>query len=248
MKVTIIGFWGAYPEKNAATSCYLLEQNDFHLLIDCGSGALAQLQNYLPLHSLDGLILSHYHHDHIADIGSLQYSMLINNQLHKSSTLFPIYGHNKNKDAFKSLHFRDVTEGRIIEENKPVQIGPWHVTFCKTEHSAYCLAMKFLDRTTGKQFVYTADTYWCDELVPFATGADLLICEASLYEETHAAKTGHMTPALAAELAREANVQTLVLTHLPHFGDHQDLVKEAKQGFDGEVILAKAGLSFSLGS
>lgn len=54
-----------------------------------------------------------------------------------------------------------------------------------------------------------------------------------------------MTPVLAAKLAREANVQTLVLTHLPHFGDHRDLVKRAKEVFDGEVILAKAGLSFS---
>ncbi|MCX8046397.1 MAG: MBL fold metallo-hydrolase, partial [Anoxybacillus gonensis] len=43
MKVTVIGYWGAFPKKNEATSCYLFEHDGFRLLVDCGSGALAQL-------------------------------------------------------------------------------------------------------------------------------------------------------------------------------------------------------------
>ena len=47
MKLTIIGFWGGYPKKNGASSGYLLEHDGFNLLIDCGSGVLAKMQNMI---------------------------------------------------------------------------------------------------------------------------------------------------------------------------------------------------------
>ncbi|WP_062051959.1 MBL fold metallo-hydrolase [Bacillus sp. JCM 19034] len=246
MILTIIGFWGAYPNKNEATSAYLLEQSGFRLLIDCGSGALSLLQNYIPLHQLDALILSHYHHDHIADVGSLQYSMLVNHQLQKRSKILPIYANDKDDEKFQSLHFHDFTEGRSINENDQLQIGPWQVTFCQTNHPAYCLAMKFKDITSGKTIVYSADTSWCDNLVPFSKNANILIYETSLYDEQLAKITGHSTPSDAALLAGLANVETLVLTHLPHFGDHSELIRIAKEQFDGHVMLAKTGLTFEL--
>lgn len=71
MNLTPVGIWGGYPKANEATSAFLLEYEGFHCLIDCGSGVLASLQNFLPLAQLDAVVLTHYHADHIADIGSL---------------------------------------------------------------------------------------------------------------------------------------------------------------------------------
>ena len=45
MKMTVVGFWGGFPEAGEATSGYLFEHDGFLLLVDCGSGVLAQLQN-----------------------------------------------------------------------------------------------------------------------------------------------------------------------------------------------------------
>ena len=77
MKLTVIGHWGGYPKQNEASSGYLLSHNGFHLLIDCGSGVLSQLQNYMQPEDIDAVIISHYHPDHIADIGVLQHARLI---------------------------------------------------------------------------------------------------------------------------------------------------------------------------
>ena len=77
MKMTVVGFWGGFPEAGEATSGYLFEHDGFRLLVDCGSGVLAQLQKYITPSDIDAVVLSHYHHDHVADIGVLQYARLI---------------------------------------------------------------------------------------------------------------------------------------------------------------------------
>ncbi len=59
MKITIIGWWGAYPNAGEATSGYLLESEGFAVLIDCGSGVLAQLQKHYSLQAVDAVVLSH---------------------------------------------------------------------------------------------------------------------------------------------------------------------------------------------
>ena len=63
----------AYPYKNQGTTGYLLQSDGFNLLIDAGSATLIKLQEHLDPLDLDAVILSHYHHDHIADLGVLQY-------------------------------------------------------------------------------------------------------------------------------------------------------------------------------
>lgn len=69
MKVTVIGCYGGFPTANEATSGYLFQSGDFSLLVDCGSAVLSKLFGYVPAEKLDAVVLSHYHHDHIADIG-----------------------------------------------------------------------------------------------------------------------------------------------------------------------------------
>lgn len=95
MKVTIIGCWGGYPKVNEASSGYLFEEDGFKLLVDCGSGVLSKLQQHVVPEELNAVLLSHYHADHIADIGVLQHALLIQKDLGKEVTTLPIYGHNE---------------------------------------------------------------------------------------------------------------------------------------------------------
>ena len=109
MKLTIIGLWGAYPKVNEASSGYLLEHNGFKLLIDCGSGVLSKMQNYVQPEKLDAVLISHYHTDHIADIGVLQHALLVKSYLIDLRKTLPIYGHTFDEEGFSKLTYSNST-------------------------------------------------------------------------------------------------------------------------------------------
>lgn len=243
MNIIPLGIWGGYPKANSATSSFLIEHEGFHCLVDCGSGVLASLQNYITLEELDAVVISHYHADHIADIGSLQYSRLIQYYLGQPSPALPIYGHTLDEEQFAKLTYKEQTQGIEISEDQSIQIGPFTVNFCPTVHPVHCLAMKF---STGNQsVVFTADTEWTDALVSFAKDADLLFSEANLYEEHIGVSPGHMAGSQAGKLAKEAEVGQLILTHLPHHGIIQDILHEAQNVFNGHSELAVVGKTYS---
>jgi len=98
----------------------------------------------------------------------------------------------------------------------------------------------------GKSLVYTADTGWYDELVDLAKDADLLLCETSLYNRYFGWVDGHLTAGEAGKLASRAGVKKMVLTHLPHSGQHGDLLKEVGEEFSGPAELAATGKKVSL--
>ena len=94
--------------------------------------------------------------------------------------------------------------------------------------------------------VYIADTAWSDDLIRIAQNADLLLCESSLYDEYLGMIPGHLTAGEAGEIATRAGVQHLVLTHLPHFGNHKRLLEQAGRKFAGKIELASTGKMWQL--
>jgi ribonuclease BN (tRNA processing enzyme) len=82
--------------------------------------------------------------------------------------------------------------------------------------------------------------------VPFSEDAELMLCEASLYDLYKGKIPGHMSAGEAGELALAAGVGRLVITHLPHWGAHSELLAQAKAAFGGETILARKSLRLEL--
>ncbi|MCP3761617.1 MBL fold metallo-hydrolase [Domibacillus sp. A3M-37] len=244
MNITILGCWGGFPKANEASSGYLIEQDGFKLLIDCGSAVLSKLQNHLKPAELDAVIISHYHADHIADIGVLQHALLIDSFTDKMrNEPLPIYGHNES-DGFGALTYKNITKGIAYDPKNALHAGPFSISFLKTDHPAPCYAIKITDG--NDTVVYTADTAYKKELSSFAVGADVLLAESNFYKGMDGASAGHMTAEQAGMLAREAGVKTLVLTHLPHFGELDQLTREASEQFNGTILLAEENMEVGL--
>ncbi|MBA2174542.1 MBL fold metallo-hydrolase [Halobacillus locisalis] len=242
MKVTVIGYWGAYPAAGSATSGYLFERDGFRMLVDCGSGVLSRMQQFVKISDVDAVVLSHYHHDHIADIGALQYACLVKNTLNETSDILPIYGHAEEKEKFDQLTHQ-YTKGHRYNPEDPLQVGPFTIDFQKTQHPVACYGMRVSDGEHS--VVYTADTSYMKEWIGFAEEADLLITDTNFYKGMDGSKAGHMTSEEAATIAAEAKVDTLWLSHLPHFGQLPRLRQEAEDVFKGTIQIAEEGLSWS---
>ena len=91
----------------------------------------------------------------------------------------------------------------------------------------------------GRTIVYSGDTSPNTELKKLARGADILVHEATFLDEMtqRAEQDGHSTAYQAANLAKEAEVDLLILTHIsPRYSDPIMVVDEAKQIFDRVLV------------
>ncbi|MGT2948635.1 MBL fold metallo-hydrolase [Streptococcus devriesei] len=215
MKLTTIGCWGAYPYQDAGTTSYLLTGRDgFQLLIDCGSRAVNELEKEISPLDLDAVIISHYHPDHVADLGVLRHYFQLYPKHLWEPKILPIYGHDEDSQEFAKLTLDGVSNGIAYDVKGTEKIGPFDITFIKTVHPVVCYAMRIVERESGQVLVFTGDSGYFDGLADFAKDADVFLADVYLYEgnENHPA---HLTSKEAGQIAAQAGVKKLVLTHMP---------------------------------
>src|SRR5512136_1500938 len=98
----------------------------------------------------------------------------------------------------------------------------------------------------GRRVAVTGDTRPCPETVAAVRAADLLVHECTFgdAEAERAVETTHSTAREAGQMAREAGVARLLLTHLSTRYDTEPgpLLEQASQEYAGSVEVARDGL------
>ena len=91
----------------------------------------------------------------------------------------------------------------------------------------------------GKKISYSGDTKPCEAMIRLARDSDILIHESTYEAEDYqrAVDNAHSTSVEAAEIAREANVNELVLTHIStRYTSDENILSEAQKVFKNTKV------------
>lgn len=246
MRLTVLGCAGSFPGPDSACSAYLVEADDFRLLVDFGTGSLSALQRYASLTSIDAIILTHLHADHILDACS--YVVVRRYSPEGAYPALPLYGPYGTADRLAAAYgenslddvytFHDLKAGTF-------GIGPFSITVDRVNHPVETYGVRL--EHGGRVLAYSSDTAPCEALIRLSHGADLFLCEASYPDGAENPPDLHLTGREAGEAASKAGVGRLVLTHLvAAWGSEAAAFAAAESAFSGPVEVARVGSRYEI--
>jgi ribonuclease BN (tRNA processing enzyme) len=246
MRLTVLGCAGSFPGPDSPCSSYLVEADGFRLLLDLGAGALSGLQRYASLTSVDAIMLSHLHADHILD--ACNYVVVRRYAPDGPYPTLPVYGPAGTAARLAAAYgegpLDDVYEFHELRPGS-LSVGPFTVTVDRMNHPVDTYGMRV--EHGGRVLAYSADTAPCEALLRLAQGADLFLCEASYPDGEQNPPDLHLTGREAGEAATKAGVGRLVLTHLvAAWCSETNVVDSASAAFAGPVEVARVGARFEV--
>jgi phosphoribosyl 1,2-cyclic phosphodiesterase len=270
MKVTFYGTRGSIPvctpehqEFGGNTTCILVEGPENLGILDAGTGIRVLGKQWaaderLGLDKPVMIAFSHFHWDHIQGLPYFTPAYDKNRHFLISAPGRGRYGTDL-KSIFETQMRRDYFPvpldqmGATIEfhlaEDEFLKLAGATVTTNKHNHPGDAYSYRIQDRD-GKVLVYCTDIEHGEELDPkvieLARGADLLIHEGHYTPEelTRHRGWGHSSWVQAVEVAEQAGVKRLMVTH--HDPDHddsflKDIEKQVKARFPNGA-LAREGM------
>lgn len=248
MRLTVLGSAASYAGAGEACAGYLLETAEVAILLDCGNGVLANLARLIDPLTLDAVFVSHGHPDHFLDLYAMQ--SLLRYAPQGPAPAMPLHAPAGLFDGMLSLHsgggaedMREAFEVHDLAAASAVVLGDVTLTPLASSHMERSFG--FVLDGPGSRLAYTSDTRPCPEADAIAAGADVLLAEATL-PEAYAGRAPHMTAREAGELATRARASRLVLTHIWPTNDREAMRREAREAFDGEVLIAEEMLVVEL--
>ncbi|GAA1687155.1 MBL fold metallo-hydrolase [Kribbella yunnanensis] len=248
MKLTVLGCSGSVPGPDSAASSYLVTAEDFHLVLDLGSGALGSLQRHIAVPQIGAIGLSHLHPDHCMDLTGLYVAA----KYAPGSPIprIPVFAPPNAAERMALAYDLPIDPG--MEEELEFhtwqdvqQIGPFTVRTAQMVHPVPAYAIRV--EHAGKVLVYTGDTGPNDALVELARGADLLLSEAALQDENPNNPTDlHLTPSDAGEHAKKAGAKKLVITHVPPWYNRVTQAENARRTYSGPIEIATPHAVFDI--
>jgi ribonuclease BN (tRNA processing enzyme) len=242
MQVTVLGKSPSWEDAGGACSGYLVQEEGFSLLLDCGNGAFSKLRRVIDYVDVDAVVVSHLHADHFFDL--VPYSYALSTGPRRDTVRPPLHAPPGASVGFRRvagcLGAEDLLERAFaVSEytgDRELSLGPFTVRLCEVPHFVLTHAIEL--EAAGRRFTFGADCRPNPELARFGRETDVLMLESTL-----AAPEAHGEP---GELARQAGAHRLVLTHYSDELDAEWMHSEASAAFRGPVELAAEGAVYAI--
>ena len=126
----------------------------------------------------------------------------------------------------------------------PFEVGPFRVSVVPVIHPVEAYAIRL--EHGGRTLTYSGDTCPTPELARIATDADVFVCEAAFLSDRPNPEGLHLTGREAGQAATDAGVRSLIITHVPPWGDAARALAEAKETYAGPLDLAAPGMTVEI--
>lgn len=202
--VITTGTGAPLPETNRVGPQTVVVAGDQILVFDAGPGSTLKLEmSGVDVSSISGLFLTHYHSDHIGDIGELMLKRWASNVATKPLPIYGPVGLDQVVTGFESAYELDkgyridhhgedmVPEeafgGDVIEFDLGVDLtkskvvyssGEVEVIAFNVDHLPIFPAVGYRVNYKDRSVVISGDTIYTESLIDHAMGADLFISEA----------------------------------------------------------------------
>lgn len=245
LSVTVLGCSGTYAGPGGACSGYLFRTATTNLWVDCGPGSLANVQEHIALTDLHGMVVTHAHPDHWGElpvlVNALRYGV------EAPDLGVPLLWTERTAELMGAVGPAELAPTflpQVIDEHATATVGDIDLRFSRTDHPVETLAVR-ADHGPWS-IAYTADTGDGWRLGALGDDVDLALVEASL-DEADAGRVQHLTGAEAGRQAADAEVATLLLTHLMPGSDPTARRAAAGRAFAGPIGVAAINRTYHAG-
>lgn len=250
-RFTFLGTSGALASATRDNTSLVVEAGEVAVLVDCSGSAVHRLRDLGvdPL-ALTHVVVTHLHADHASGLPSLVAQLAM---LQRSTPLTVVCRPEHVASLRTLLTVFNLWErpGRFAVVLAPIALGvgarafvsgALTVTTAPNEHGTMPNFAVRMEVVGGGAVVYSSDTQPSAAVVALASGADVLVHEATFAERDRGpGPVAHSSAADAGRVAARAGVQRLILTHIGA-GYHDDvaaLADEARGHFGGVVEVAE---------
>ena len=265
--VQVLGSGGPELQDKRASSSYLVWENgQARALVDAGGGSALRFgESGATMSQLDVILFSHFHVDHSGDFTALIKSSWFEDRKRP----LPIYGPPGNDFMPSTTEFvsdlfgdkgayRYLSELLVPGEEGSYKMQPHDVVAGETPVTAFrsgdlaasavrvihggVPALAWRVEVGDKSIVFSGDTNGDGEgLVRLAKNADLFIAHNAVPEgATGVERRLHMPPSVIGQIAGDAHVKRLVLSHrmLRTLGKEEQTQSEIRKHYSGPLTFA----------
>ena len=255
----------------------LVQIQNNNYLFDAGSGVTQRLSECgLKSSEIDALFITHIHSDHIVDIYQLYISgwhqgreepfKIIGPFGIKNFFEYQLQAFRTELEGRKKWEYRPNENGLLYEvhevdkeyiyDDKLAQISAFEVDH-KPVEPAYGYKIEFNEKGDNKKIVISGDTRKSNNLIEESLKANALVHEVFVgldFDEKRMTKETlenvaayHTLPTEVGQVAKEALVEKLILTHfVPPVFDEEKLKNEVGEIFKGEIVIGKDLLAIEI--